>query len=181
MPVKARRPDRSVANMGVLKDIRSLLSASSQGPPARPAPQGPDPLVEVAELREQLRQYQEGSLLQQASIDRLEAEKKELEAGLKAIQTASAASSADNRAPPQAVGKLEREISDLEVRKAELSTAISQLEGLAQIKIRDLARRIARIYEEAGDSGASRDFRRISNQLEASGNFGEFLRALLRD
>ena len=44
-----------------------------------------------------------------------------------------------------------------------------------------VARRIAQIYQEAGDMYAVRDFRRVTDQLEAAENFGEFLRALLRE
>ena len=137
--------------------------------------------AEVAALQEKLQRYEAACLEQKTTIQRLEAEKKETEAALKAYRAGPPVPAAlpQVTAPPQPATRLAGDVADLEARKTELSAALSQIEDLLQLKIKDLTRRIARIYEEAGDSGAGRDFRRISNQLEASGNFGEFIRALL--
>lgn len=176
--MKTKQPDRSVAQMAVLKDIRGLLSITrAQAPPAETSPKAElDIQAEKAGFEEQLKQYEELVRKQQSALDRLEDEKKELDAKLSVLQSAI-----DKSAPLKAgTDKLGREISDLEARKAELSVALSQIQDLLQFKIKELARRIARVYQESGDVSASRDFRRIADQLEAAENFGEFLRALLR-
>ena len=176
--MKAKKPDRSVADMAVLRDIRGLLSATRELPATAEA----KPQTESSEdsdkrrLEGQVKQLQERLDRQQAFLDRLSVEKKELETKMSDLQSAIPKTAAPKAHASPAV----QEISDLEARKAELDTALSQIEELLQLKIKDLARRIARVYEEAGDMGANRDFRRITSQLEAADNFGEFLRALLR-
>jgi predicted RNase H-like nuclease (RuvC/YqgF family) len=175
--VKAKKPDKSVAGMAVLQDIRGLLSATRPQPPTEDAKSGagaegksekPRDDAEVRKLRETVGR-------QQTLLDRLGLEKKSLEAKVNELESTLA----KQPAPAAGAGNLGRDISDLEARKAELETAVSQIEGLLQMKINDLARRIARVYAEAGDIGANRDFRRIRDQLEAAENFGEFVRALL--
>lgn len=176
--MKNKKPDKSVAQMAVLKDIRGLLSVSRDQalPVALPKP---DPTMESVKIGagEQLKQYEELVRKQQAALDKLEADKQELESKLSLLESAI-----DKPAPAKAdTDRLGLEISNLEARKAELTAALSQVEDLLQMKIKELARRIARVYEEAGDTGADRDFRRLTDQLESAENFGEFLRALLRE
>jgi len=176
--MKTKRPNKSVAQMAVLKDIRGLLSATlEQESTAGTGPVAlPDVKVDKVGFEEQLRQYEEMVRKQQAALDKLEVEKKELDAKLRLLQSA-----VDKPAPLKADATIpSREISDLEARKADLSAALSQIEELLQFKTRELTRRIARVYQEAGDIEAGRDFRRITDQLEAAENFGEFIRALLR-
>jgi len=167
-----------VAGMAVLQDIKGLLSASDTSPAAGTSPPVKSGLqAERDRLAEQLKEYEQLARKQQAVLDNLEAEKKELEvklAGLQSIVSRPEPSKTDNN-------RLARDISDLEARKEELSAALTQIEGMLQIKIKELARRIAQIYQEAGDMYAVRDFRRLTDQLEAAENFGEFLRALLRE
>ncbi|MBI2854133.1 MAG: hypothetical protein HYX87_04325 [Chloroflexi bacterium] len=173
--MKSKKPDRSVAQMAVLKDIRGLLSITrEQAPQAETSPKAEQGIqAKKVDFEEQLKQYEELIRKQQAALDRLEAEKKELYAKLNVLQSpAPLKSSTDGLGP---------EVCDLEARKTELSDALSQIENLLQFKIKELARRIAQVYQEAGDAGASRDFRRITDQLEAAENFGEFVRALLRE
>ena len=177
--MKAKKPDNRVAGMAVLKDIKGLLSTTRDSAPATQAdaPVLSDIQAERDRLAEQLKEYEQLVKKQQAALDRLEAEKKELEvklAGLQSIVSRSEPPKTDN-------SRLARDISDLEARKEELSAALTQIEGMLLIKIKELARRIAQIYQEAGDMYAVRDFRRVTDQLEAAENFGEFLRALLRE
>ena len=176
--MKAKKPDKSVADMAVLKDIRGLLSATREMPAAVEAkPQAEaDAESDKSRLEAQVRRLEERLGKQQAVLDRLEAEKKGLETKISELQSAVTKAPA----PKANAGSIGLEVTDLEARKAELEAALSQIEELLQLKIKDLARRIARVYEEAGDMGANRDFRRITGQLEAAENFGEFLRALLR-
>jgi len=175
--MKTKKPDRKVANMAVLKDIRGLLSITLDQSPTVETNYMPAPDIQAEKLsfEEQIRQYKELAQKQQTALDRLEVEKKELDEKLRLIQ-----SSAGKHIPQKPVDDSScREISDLEARKAELSTALAQVEQLLQFKIRELTRRIARVYQEAGDNEAGKDFRRITDQLEAAENFGEFIRGLL--
>lgn len=176
--MKAKKPDNRVAGMAVLQDIKGLLSASDTSPAAGTSPPVKSGLqAERDHLAGQLKEYEQLVEKQQAALAKLEAEKKELEAQIKALQPAASRTEplkSDNK-------RLARDISDLEARKEELSSALTQVEDMLQMKIKELARRIAQIYQEAGDMYALRDFRRVTDQLEAAENFGEFLRALLRE
>jgi hypothetical protein len=87
--VKARKTDKTVADMGVLKDIRGLLSASRESPAKEPsAKPAPDLDAEKAAIEEKLKQSQSAAKDMQAAISRLEAEKKGLEARVAALQSA---------------------------------------------------------------------------------------------
>ncbi len=177
--MKAKKPDKSVAGMTVLQDIRGLLSASNgretHAPAAPMAVSGE--ASDKSRLEAQVKQLQERLKKQEAALHRLEAEKGSLEAKISELQSATSKAPV----PKTSAGSVGREVSDLEARKSELEAALTQIEGLLQMKINELARRIARVYSEAGDIGANRDFRRIRDQLEAAENFGEFVRALTRE
>ncbi len=174
----AKKTAKTVSGMGVLNDIRGLLSAAPK--PALPAGGqtgvAPDLPPERARFEAQLRRFEELVAKQQAALDRLEAEKNDLDAKLRAHRDR-----AGEPLPEDGVAGLRRDVADLEARKAELEAALAAIEDLLQFKIKELARRIARVYQEAGDDRAGRDFRRITDQLEAADNFGEFVRALVRD
>jgi hypothetical protein len=169
----SKKQDKSVAGMAVLKDIRGLLTGSRDtvlGSP--PGLQDTSEYVaEIKRLQDTLRDCQEQARAQKEIIDRLQVEKTKLEAGLKNVQGV---------AIPSANKGHQSEVADLQNKKDELTSALSEIEALLDLKVKELTRRIARIYEEAGDSSAGRDFRKINNQLESSANFGEFLRTLLR-
>jgi len=171
-----KKTGKNVAGMAVLTDIRSLLSTNREAnttiPPGKKAETAPAGVTDAGV--QELKQYQETIQRQQAQMARLETEKKELSEKLSSLQL-------NSDQPPQHNAYSIMEINDLEARKDELTRALSQVEGLLQLKIKDLVRRISRVYEEAGDFDAGRDFRRISNQMEAAENFGEFIRALLRE
>lgn len=170
------KPEKNVAGMAVLKDIRSLLSSTGETKNTSPVAAKPEKAVprDKDKTTKELKQCQETIKQHQTQINRLEAEKKELSEKLAILQSSIAK-------PPEERDSLVAGIADMEVRQEELSRALTQIEGLLQIKLKDLVRRISRVYEEAGDFEAGRDFRRISNQLEAAENFGEFIRALVRE
>jgi chromosome segregation ATPase len=150
------------------KELEAKLSAAAK----TPNPSARDRRAPAAEVR----RLEELVHSQQATIATLGQEKKELQARLADSKTRPVTP----QSPPQAASP-SPEIADLEAQKAELELALSRIEELLHMKTGDLSRRIARIYEEAGDYGASADFRRITSHLEASREFGEFLRALARD
>jgi hypothetical protein len=171
-----KKQAKNVADMAVLTDIRGLLSSAQGSKPPAPAVKKPEKVLTSGEehLIKELQHFKELTQQQQIQIEKLTAEKQELAGQLQTRQaqpkqTISTSSQSDN------------EIAELTARKEELSLALSRIEDVLQIKTKDLIRRISRIYEEAGDFEAGRDFRHISNQLEAAESFGEFLRSLLRD
>jgi hypothetical protein len=171
-----KKSDKNVAGMTVLNDIRSLLSSSrdlKKSPPTEENTKVILPVENTDALKDRKR-YQEQIKQQQQLIAQLETEKKELSETLASLRSSTVG-------PPEVNGRIEADIAGMEARKEELSLALSQIEDLLQLKLKDLVRRISRVYQEAGDFEAGRDFRRISNQLEAAENFGEFIRTLLRD
>ena len=176
--MKPRKPDRSVSKMDVLKDIRGLLSATQEredSAKARLRDEG-DSKAETARLEEQIRFYKELVQKQQDELHRLESEKKELAAKLKML-----CSGKDKpMSPTPGAEELCEEIAQLEARKTELSSALSQIDGLLQLKVKELLKRIARLYQEAGQSEIAMEFRRVGDELEVFDNFAYFLRALLR-
>ena len=173
--MKPRKPDRSVSKMDVLKDIRGLLSAAQEredSGEARLRDEG-GLKAETARLEEQIRCYKGLVQKQQDELHRLESEKKELAAKLNML-----CSGQDKPMSPTAE-ELCEEIAQLEARKAELSSALSQVDGLLQLKVKELLKRIARLYQEAGQGEIAIEFRRAGDELEDVENFAHFLRALL--
>ena len=159
--------------MAVLTDIRGLLTS-----PRKPSENmdGEERKADaIVSPDERTTALETKVLKQQEVIAQLQKERDGLLARVAALE-ARPVSLAETRS----LG-ISRETSDIEARKDELEKGLTQLEALLQMKVKELARRIARVYEEAGDYGATRDFRRTSDQLESSENFGEFLRALARD
>jgi chromosome segregation ATPase len=173
--MKPRKPDRSVSKMDVLKDIRGLLSTTQEredSAEARLRDEG-GLKAETARLEEQIRFYKELVQKQQDELHRLENEKKELADKLSIL-----CSGQDKTMPPRAE-ELSEEIAQLEARRAELSSALSQVDGLLQLKVKDLLKRIARLYQEVGRGEIAIEFRRTGDELEDVENFAYFLRALL--
>jgi SMC interacting uncharacterized protein involved in chromosome segregation len=172
--MKPAKPDKSVSNMDVLKDIRGLLSATSEREkPAGARIKDGGLKAKAAQLEEQLARYKEQIQKQQDELHALQTEKKELVSQLNTLSRIP-----DRPAPPVA-GASSLEIDQLEAKKAELSSAVSQVDSLLQLKARDLLRRIARVFEEAGQGDIAIDLRRTGNTLEDAENFGNFVRALL--
>ncbi len=173
--MKPRKPDRSVSKMDVLKDIRGLLSTTQEredSAKARLRDEG-GLKIETAWLEEEVRRYKELVQKQQDELHRLESEKKELAAKLNMLRPGQ-----DKPMSPRS-GELCEEIAQLEARKAELSSALSQVDGLLQLKVKELLKRIARLYQEAGQDEIAIEFKRAGDELEDVENFAHFLRALL--
>jgi len=176
--MKPKKPDRSVSKMDVLKDIRGLLSTTREregSTEARLEDEG-GLRAETAWLEEEVRRYKGLVQKQQEELDRLKSENKELAAKLNML-----CSGKDKPMSPAArAEELCEEIARLEARKAELSSALSQVDGLLQLKVKELLKRIARLYQEAGDGEIAMEFRRAGDELEVVENFAHFVRALLK-
>ncbi len=176
--MKPKKPDRSVSKMDVLKDIRRLLS-TTQGregsTEARLRDEG-GLRAETAWFEEEIRRYKGLVQKQQEELDRLKSENKELAGKLNML-----CSGKDKpMSPSPRAEELCEEITQLEARKAELSLALSEVDGLLQLKVKELLKRIARLYQEAGDGEIAMEFRRAGDELEVVENFAHFVRALLK-
>ncbi len=177
-PDKPAKLDRNVAGMQVLSDIRGLISGTPSKPRPAEAPKQkkatPDP--RVARLESEIATYREQVQKQQAELDRLKAERDALAARL-----AAAPPVVEKRTAPSAGSqRTSDEIAGLEERKAELTAALSDVEALLEVKTQDLLRRLANIFEEAGQSDFAQEIRRGRNGLQNPENLGSFLRAFLR-
>ena len=165
--------------MGVLKDIRGLLSSTKTRDDSKETRlRGEGNLnAEIARLQEQVRSYEELVEKQQGELRRLESEKSELAVKLKMLSTGK-----EQPISPESGAKgLSEEIDQLEARKNELSLILPQIDDLLQLKVKELSRRIIRFYQEAGQEGVAIDFRRAADGLEVAENFAYFLRELLKE
>ncbi|MCX6013329.1 MAG: hypothetical protein NTV30_07970 [Chloroflexi bacterium] len=175
--MKPGKPDKSVSQMDVLKDIRGLLSSTSDRNSSIEI-QSEDKNVLSAkktQLKEEIKSYKELVQKQQQEIDDLKNENKELAARLTRVNTEK------NKPAPQTPGieKLQNEIAMLEARISELSSALSQVDSLLQLRVKEILKRIATIYQEAGQGDVAIEFRREAGELENAENFARFLQVLL--
>ena len=115
--MKPKKPDRSVSEMDVLKDIRGLLSTAQEreGSPAAQLIDEGSLKAEVVQLQEQIGHYAELVQKQQEELYRLESENKELAAKLNLLRSGK-----DKPvSPAPRAEELCEEIAQLEARKAE--------------------------------------------------------------
>lgn len=175
--MKLKKPDRSVSNMDVLKDIRGLLSVTREREDTTTdGVRGESSLeAEMARLESQIRYYKEMVQKQQEELHRVESEKEEFAAKLKVL-----GSGKDKLISPASKSlALVEGVAQLEVRIAELSSALSQIDGLLKLRVQELLNRIARLFQEAGQGEVAIEFRKVASELEVVENFAHFLRVLL--
>ena len=175
--MKSEKPKRNVADMDVLKDIRGLLSTTQERNPPREAglKEEADLKAEIAQYKEEIGRLRELAQNQQGELKKLRRENEELVANSNLLRSGEVDVPIS---PGTKVEELNRQISQLEARKSELSSALSEVEGLLQLKLEELLKRIARVYQETGESGAATEFRRAADHLRVE-DFAYFLRALL--
>ena len=176
--MKLKKSDRSVSNMDVLKDIRGLLSVTREREEdaAADGVRGESSLeAETANLEAQIRYYQELVQKQQEELRRVESEREEFAAKLKVLGS-DKNKLISSTSKPTAPGE---EAAQLEARIAELSSALSQIDGLLKLKAQELLKRIARLFQEAGQGEVAIEFRKAASELEVAENFAHFLRVLL--
>ena len=175
--MKLKKPDRSVSDMDVLKDIRGLLSVTQDrhGGTAVEARDESGLEIDIAKLEAQIRHYKELVKKQQEKLHRVESEKEELTAKLKVLNFGK-----DNLTSPASKSiALNEEAAQLEARIAELSSALSQIDGLLKLRVQELLKKIARLFQEAGQGDVAIEFRKAASELEIVENFAHFLRVLL--
>ncbi len=112
-------------------------------------------------------------LQKQAEIDKLKNDVKELTTKLEAAAKAKPVSSG--------TAKPDIEIQRMEASKEELSLALTQVEGLLQLRSKELMNRLARVYQEAAQGEIALEFRRGRDQLESLENLAHFVQALLNE
>ena len=109
----------------------------------------------------------------QKELDGLRKENKELLARLGEL------ASTKTKPLAQETGKSLQEIADIEARIAEMSLALSKVEGLVQLKSKELMGRLARVYQEAAQGEIALEFRKGRDELESVENLAHFVQALL--
>ena len=174
----AQKPDKSVAGMDVLNDIRGLLSNTKESASGQAnAANQPNLSAEISRLHAEIASYKAFVQKQNEELDELKSRR-----NAQAVEPVRTVENSVRTKDAAGVGEeLGEEIALLEQRKAELSSALSDIEGLLQLKTKDLLRQIARVYDEAGQSDIALEFRRAGNQLQDTDKFASFLRALLND
>ncbi len=191
----SKKPDRNVSRMDVLKDIRGLLSASQEQTGSKEA-RAESKAVSQAETSapgEEVKRYKalvqklqdeidklkgENKALvqkQQKELDGLKSDNKELLAKLDALASTKA------KPTSQGADKLNDEIAQIEARTAEMSLALSQIEGLVQLRTKELLGRLARVYQEAGQGEIAMEFRRGRDEMEVVENLARFVQALVNE
>lgn len=175
--MKFKKPDRSVSNMDVLKDIRGLLSVTREQEDATADGVKGESGLEAGTVRleEQIRYYKELVQKQQEELHRVESEKEELAAKLKVLGSGN-----DKLISPVSKSVAQgEEAAQLEARIAELSSALSQIDDLLKLRTQELLKRIARLFQESGQSDVAIEFRKGAGELEDVENFANFVRVLL--
>jgi len=137
---------------------------------------------EEAGLNDELRRYKDEiekirhlSQKQQEELEKLREENKGLVVNLDLIRAAR-----DERPVclPPLVDTPNDEIYRLEAQKNELSMAISELEGLLQLKLKELLKRVARVCQDAGENGMAIEFRKSTTLVEPAEKLAYFVQAL---
>ena len=176
--MKSGKPEKSVAGMDVLKDIRGLLSTTQEKKSSTKASAKDEPnfQTEAARYKDEIKGYREQLQKQQEELDRLKKEKEELVYNLDLLRSAK-------KEPPRPASAdtegMAREIAQLELRRDELSQALSEVTELLGIKIKELLKRIGRVFQEAGDGSVAIEFRKGADSLENAENLARFLEVLL--
>jgi len=176
--MKSEKSKRSVRDMEVLKDIKGLLSSVPEPKASMDVQleERADLSIELAQCKKEIGRLDELTEERQRDLGVLEKEKQELVAELTLLRSRSERGFVDQQ---PAIVSVNKDIEELESTRSELASAISELEELLQLKLRELWQRIARVYQEAGDTGMAMEFRRASDQMQSTENLVYFVRALL--
>lgn len=175
--MKLKKPDKSVSDMDVLTDIRGLLSVAREREDATAdrVRNGNSLKIDAVKFEAQIRHYKELVQKLQEELHRVENEKEEFAAKLKVLDSG-------NNKLLSAASKstaLNEETAQLEARIAELSSVLSQVDSLLKLRMQELSKRIARLFQEAGQGGVAIEFRKAASELEIVENFARFLQILL--
>ncbi len=178
--MKQENHKRRIADMDVLKDIKGLLLTAKQEQDSMQADMREETglKIEMDRCKEELQKYRLLAEKQQEELEKLRKENEEMLANLNSLGHVrreipiSANSSAEG---------LKLELAQLEARKCELSSTLSEVEVLLQLGLKDLLKRIEMVYEEIGEGEIVLEFRKAADSLQAADNSAYFLRALLNE
>lgn len=178
--MKSNKSGKSVAGMDVLKDIRGLLSVSREEKPAEGVCQEDDAerQTEAALYKEEINSYREQLQKQQEELERLTRENQELVQELEQLRFGKEKTSRPAGANEK---ELALDIEQLELQKEELDCVLADVEELLQFKLKELLKRVARIFQEAGQGDMAIEFRRGADSLENTENLARFLQVLLNE
>jgi chromosome segregation ATPase len=178
--VKSGKPDKSVAGMGVLKDIRGLLSSNQERKPSAGVDpeEGVNSKIEEARYKEELNSYREQLQKQLEELKKLTRENRELVHNLELLRSGKEVISCSDSVNKK---ELVRDIAQLEIQKSELDRALADVVELLRVKLKDLLKRIALIFQEAGDGSMAIEFRKGADSLENTENMARFLQILLNE
>ena len=175
--MKSKNPEKNIAGMDVLNDIRGLLSVTQEkaNTPAL-ATRGETSLEEeITGLRVQIKSYEALAQRQKEELRILENENKALAAKL----TASESGKAKIVSSVSTIENHDEDTVQIEAKMAELSTALSKMDELTRLKSQELLRRIGRLFQESGQGEVTLEFRKGASGLDVAENFAHFIRALL--
>lgn len=176
--MKPERSRKTVADMGVLKDIRGLLSTGQD----RKTPADAEPTreadleTEIAVCREEIERYKQLAVRLEQNQERLRRENNGLRADLEMLR------SRRDEAPVTTTANSEglvQEIVDLEERRLELVSIFSKVEDVLQLRLQELLKRIGRAHQEMGATGLAVEFRRTADQIQNAETFAQFVRELI--
>jgi len=176
--MKSEKTKKTVADMGVLKDIRGLLSTtqdrktSANAELTREADLG----AEIVACKEEIERYKQLTVRLEQNQERLRRENEGLRADLEMLR------SRRDEAPVSATASsegLKQEIVDLEGRRLELASTLSKVEDVLRLRLQELLKRIERVHQEIGASGLAVEFRRTADQIQNAETFAQFVRGLI--
>ena len=175
--MKSKKPDKNIAGMDVLNDIRGLLSVTQEkANTPEPAANSETRLAEeITGLKAQIKSYEELVQRQKGELRNMENENKALSTKLTALESGKA----KIVSPASTANKTEDDTAQVEARMAELSTALSKMGELTRLKSQELLRRIGRLFQESGQGEVTLEFRKGASGLDVAENFAHFIRALL--
>lgn len=178
--MKQETHKRRIADMDVLKDIKGLLLTAKQGQNSVQAEliEETELKIEIARYKEEIQNYRLLIGKQQEELERLRKENEEIAANLNSLSHVKDEIPISSNS---SVEGLKLEIAQLEARKYELSSTLSEVEVSLQLGLKDLLKRIARVYEEIGEGEIVLEFRKAADSLQATDNFAYFLRKLLKE
>ncbi|MDD5288977.1 MAG: hypothetical protein PHY28_07720 [Dehalococcoidales bacterium] len=175
--MKVNKPDKSVSNMDVLKDIRGLLSVTQEQENVKAVGVSSENSMEteITGLKAQIRSYEELVQKQKEELHRVANEKEALIAKLTALECGKAKITPSSSTSM----KLGEDAAQIEARIEELSSALVKIDELTRLKSQDLLRKIGRLFQESAQGEVAIEFRKGASGLEVAENFAHFLRALL--
>lgn len=178
--MKQETHKRRIADMDVLKDIKGLLLTAKQGQNSVQAEliEETELKIEIARYKEEIQNYRLLIGKQQEELERLRKENEEIAANLNSLSHVKGEIPISSNS---SVEGLKLEIAQLEARKCELSSTLSEVEVSLQLGLKDLLKRIARVYEEIGEGEIVLEFRKAADSLQSTDNFAYFLRKLLKE